>query len=93
MIWEDDIVTQKGMKGIKVTSGDVSEISAYDIIDENEPEAKGEDAEFGGAYFSILPIVIVFIIIMVIIAWFIYKNRTKPPQMPYAPPMNRNHPK
>jgi len=93
MIWEDDIVTQKGVKSIKVTTGDIQEISAYEIIDENEPEDKEAGAEFDGMNSSIIPIMIILIILLIIVVGFIYMNRAKPPQMPYTPPMNRNHPK
>jgi len=91
MIWEDDMVIQKGVKGIRVGSADVAEISAYEIIYEEDEGEKDKGADASGAYFTSfwMPILLIAIPILLLIGWLLYKERTKPPSMPAPPPPGR----
>lgn len=87
MIWEDNMVVQKGLKGIKVTGTDIEEISAFEIIFEQDDDAESKEAEgFSPISISIIVVLVIGLIIIIVIGWFFLQQRAKPPKTQYIPP-------
>ncbi len=85
MIWEDGKVVEKGVKSVRITKGDIQNIKAYEILEEEEPAKMAEDKEAGSADgfstgpYVLLPFLIIAVIILPILAWVFYQIRIKPP--------------
>jgi hypothetical protein len=93
--WEDGKVVEKGQKSIQLSEGDIQNIKAYEVLEDVSPDAmadeeskEGADDGFGGSgLYFIWPFLIIGIIILPIIAYLFYRERTKPPSQRARPPM------
>ena len=90
MIWEDEKVVQKGTKTVKISSGDIEEVTSFDFIESADEKVAYEDEAKEDFSFPLMVIIILALIAVPCViggAWILYRDRTKfPKAMPPRPP-------